>query len=126
MKNFKNRLFYLYSGIIYVFLIVIFVIASISFLEEHATNLLVSTFAANKQQSENIVEVVIDDYSVQKYKWPWTKDRLADILDYFKSYSHPSVIGMDLDISYSPDMQQSDKRFVEILKKMKNVVILLT
>jgi len=92
-------------------------------LEEHATNLLVSTFAANKQQSENIVEVVIDDYSVQKYKWPWTKDKLADILEYFKSYSHPSVIGMDFDISYNADPLPTDKRFIEILKSMKNVVI---
>lgn len=123
MKNLKSKLFYISSAITYILLILFFAVVSIMFLEEKATNILISTFASNMQQSDNIVEIVIDDFSVQKYKWPWSKDKLADILDYFRSYSYPSVIGLDIDISYNKELQSTDMRFINVLKSMKNVVV---
>lgn len=124
MKKFKFRWFYFNSFILYLVLIIVFSILTLMFLEQPAYNFIISTFAANKSGSRNIIEIIVDDASTQyaDYKWPWTKDKYADILDYFMTYSSPKVVGMDMNVVSFDENNPNDKKFLNIVSKMDNLV----
>lgn len=124
MKKFKFRWFYFNSFILYLVLIVIFSILTLMFLEQPAYNFIISTFVANKSGSRDIIEIIVDDASTQHadYKWPWTKDKYADILDYFMTYSSPKVVGMDMNVVSFDENNPNDKKFLNIVSKMDNLV----
>lgn len=122
MKKLKNKWFYFNSCLLYVILVYIFSMFTILFIEQYAGAFLISTFAANKAGSMNIMEVVVDDYSMQEYKTAWSKDRYADILDYFHKYAQPRVIGLDMTISSFDKNNPKDIKFLNQVSKMDNLV----
>ena len=90
-------------------------------IEEYANSFLISFFASRKPISDEIVEVVVDDYSIQKYKWE--KDTYADLLDYFSSYTDAKVIGFDFTpTSFGTKVDDSEKKFINQISKMDNLV----
>lgn len=124
MKKFKFRWFYFNSFILYLVLIIVFSILTLMFLEQPAYNFIISTFTANKSGSRNIIEIIVDDASTQQaaYKWPWAKDKYADILDYFHTYATPKIIGMDMNVVTFDETNSNDKKFLNIVSKMDNLV----
>lgn len=122
MKKFKNKWFYVSSFFLYLALILVFTIFSLAFLEQYANAFLISTFAANKKGSVDIVEVVIDDYSIQEYKWPWSKDMYAELLDFFYTYSDPKVIGFDMNATSFDETNPNDLKFLQQVSKMDKLV----
>lgn len=122
MKKFKNKLFYLFSCLMYLFLAVIVVILSYSYLEPNMKAFFISNFTALKASSPRIVDVVVDDASVSKYPLPWPKYMFTEMLDYFNSYAKPKVVGFDfINIDINP-MSKSDMDFINTISKMDNFV----
>lgn len=124
MKKLKFRWFYINSFILYIVLIFVFSILTLMFLEQPAYNFLISTFAANKSGSRDIIEIMVDDASTQRteFKWPWSKDRYADILDYFDTYAKPKIIGMDMNVVSFDEKNSDDMKFLKQVSKTENLV----
>ena len=121
MKNLKNKRFYILSIVIYFVLFIFTVAFSYIKIEQFATSTLIY-LTAPKSYSKDVVEVLIDDYSAQKYKW--NKNSISDLLDYFHKYTKSNLIGFD----YNPtsfvdnDVDKSDLKFIAQLDKMYNLV----
>lgn len=122
MKKNKNKLFYIVSFLIYMGLSLFFFILTLMFVSQHAYSFLVSKFSANRYGSDNVVEVIVDDNSLQEYKWPWSKDMFADIFDYFDTYAKPKVIGFDTFIISFDKTNPKDLAFANKISKMDNFV----
>ena len=122
MKKLKNKWFYVNSCLLYIALIFVFFVLALMFLEQYAVSFLISNFAANKNGSQDIVEIVIDDKSVQEHKWPWSKDMYSDVLDYFHTFAHPKVIGFDMNATSFDENNESDRLFAKQVAKMPNLV----
>ena len=72
---------------------------------------------------DDIVLVVIDNKSIERYRWPWKRDLNCKIFDYFKDYANPKVFVHDAILtSLDSDAPESDARFFKTLKQMDNLV----
>lgn len=121
MKKIKNKLFYINSFLLYMFLAIVAFVLSFVYLEPNVKSFFISTFMANKVGSENILEIIIDDANPEY--WPWTKAMYTDLLDYFSTYAKPKVVGLDVFLpSINPNMD-SDKAFLNKISKMDNLVV---
>lgn len=121
MKKIKNKLFYINSFLLYMFLAVIAFSLSFIYLEPNVKSFFISTFMANKVGSENIYEIIIDDANPEY--WPWTKNMYTDLLDYFSTYAKPKVVGLDLYLPSINPNNKVDKDFLSKIKQMNNLVV---
>lgn len=72
---------------------------------------------------DDIVLVVIDGDSLEKYRWPWKRDLNCKIFEYFREYAKPKVFIHDAIVtSLDKDNPQSDKKFFRTLSSFDNVV----
>lgn len=72
---------------------------------------------------DDIVLVIIDDKSVEKYMWPWKRDLHTKVLKYFQEYANPKVLVYDtVFTTLDQDNPQSDKEYFKTLSKYKNLV----
>ena len=121
MANLKSRLksksFFVYSGLIHIFLSIVIIITSYLFFVPNVYNFMVSNFSATDIGDENISLVVIDDKSVDRYRWPWKRELYADIFNYFNEYTEPAIVGFD-SIPSAPDLENpdSDMNFFNAMK----------
>ncbi len=126
MEKLKNKLFYLYSFLFYLLLILIFVLISDKFIQPHANSLLLSKITSNGIFANNdIIEVVFDDNTHQKYNWRNDSEKLiiTDLLDYFYTYAKPEIVGLDITyISVRDDEKNSAPKFVKQVSKMDKLV----
>ena len=85
-------------------------------------------FDTHKQTygSDDVVVVVIDTKSAERYRWPWKRELLCKIFNYFNDYTDTKVIVYDANISsLDKDNPESDKKFFnDINKRIKKTVIL--
>ena len=73
---------------------------------------------------DDIVLVVIDDKTVEKYRWPWKRNLNCKIYNYFNEYAKPAILVHDsLFTSSDINNPQSDKEFFNTLKKTNNVIL---
>ena len=72
---------------------------------------------------DDIVLVVVDDKTVEKYRWPWKRENWCKIFDYFSEYTQPKAIIYDFLVA-APDIDnpESDKKFFDSIKKSKNLI----
>lgn len=72
---------------------------------------------------DDIVLVIIDDKSTEKYRWPWKRDLHNKVLKYFQEYAKPKVVVYD-SIFTTLDFENSlaDKKYFEVLKHFDNLV----
>ena len=126
MKNLKNKIFYLYSFLFYLLLIFIFIFIANRFVKPFADSLLISrVISSSASANEDIIEVVFDDATNQKYNWRNDPKKviITDLLDYFYSYARPKVIGLDITyISVRDDGDNSAPGFVKQVAKMDKLV----
>lgn len=114
------------SVIIFIaFSIIIFVAYVIfsSFFEPGVYNLMVRSFVASHKGSDGIVLVVIDDESIERYRWPWSRDLYAKIFDYLGHYTNAKIIGFDAVVT-TPDLNnpKADLKLYETVKDINNFV----
>ena len=125
MKKLKNKVFYLYSLLFYILLILIFTFLANKFIKPLSDVFVLSHFVSDRNISGDIIEVVVDDETNQKYQWTndETNEVTSDILDYFYTYSKPKVVGLDVNfISYTDSLYRKSNRFVNTISKMDNLV----
>lgn len=73
--------------------------------------------------SDDIVLVVIDTKTVEKYRWPWKRELYCKIFEYFH-YAKPKVIIYDSVIaSLDNENPISDKRFFNTVSGLKNLIV---
>jgi adenylate cyclase len=97
---------------------------SASFFEPKAYNFMVKNFSANKNGSEDIVIITIDDKSLDRIRWPWKRELYSKIFEYLNDYSTAKVIGFDAIIA-TPDNENpnSDKKFFRSIENIDNLVV---
>lgn len=122
MKKFKNKLFYFFCFLIYFVMIVVSSVSAYVLLNKSANAFLISNFSANSNVSLDIIEVIVDDYSIQKYKWPWSRENFIELLDYFHTYANPKVIGFDTFLTSFDSTNPADLKFLNQISKMDNLV----
>ena len=71
---------------------------------------------------DDIVLVVVDGYTLEKYRWPWKRDLNCKVFEYFNEYAKPKVFIHDAILtSLDSDAPESDKKFffIRFLKRVK-------
>ncbi len=128
MKNFK---FLFYAFVILITLLITTVL-SYSVLEPKAYDFLMKTTVTQKLPfdnkknvygHDNVVLVMIDDKSIEKYRWPWKRDLNNKVLKYFQEYAKPKVLVHDFAVvNLDIDNPEADKRFFDTLRSMDNII----
>ena len=73
--------------------------------------------------SDDIVLVVIDDKSSERYRWPWKRDLYCKLFEYFYSHADEKVIIHDTIMgALDKDNPESDRRYFRTLKKFDNLI----
>lgn len=124
MKKFNSKLFFIKSAILHVVVSLIVAIIAVVFMEDTAYNFMHSRFAAKNNASDDIALIVIDDKSVEQYRWPWKRELYAKVFAYLSDYAHPKIVAYDALIR-NPDLENpsSDAKFYSQIKKMDNLVV---
>lgn len=119
MKNLKSIFIFIAFAII---ILVAYVIFS-SFFEPRVYNLMVKNFVASHKGSDGIVLVVIDDKSIERYRWPWNRGLYAKIFDYMGHYTNAKLIGFDAVVT-TPDLSnpKADNQLYNTIKDLDNFV----
>jgi len=73
--------------------------------------------------SDDIVLVMTDAKTIEKYRWPWARNIDCEILKYFTEYAKPKLIADDT-ILITPDATnpQADINFYKTIKNIDNYV----
>ena len=122
MKKFKNKLFYLYSCLIYFVLAIVTFVLSAIYLEPNIKAFFIDNFSSKYPGSSNIVEVIIDDATIEKYPQPWPRYMYTELLDFFTTYAKVKLVGYDFLPKDANPMIKADVDFVNQLAKMDNLV----
>jgi len=73
--------------------------------------------------SDDIVLVVIDAKTAEKYRWPWKRDLNCKIFEYFANYAEPELIVDDaILMTLDKDNPDSDRKYFNTIKKIPNFV----
>ena len=73
--------------------------------------------------SKDIILVVIDNQTVEKYRWPWKRNMDSKIVNYFAKYAKPKLIIQDAILtSLDNSSPQSDKIFFDTIKPINNYI----
>ncbi len=124
MKIFKQKIFFIKSLLLHIFLSVIIILISWQFFEPAVYNLMQEWFVARDNGSNEIVLIVIDDKSTEKYRWPWQRYLYAEIFEYLHDYSKPKLIGFDAILAtLDKENPQSDNQFFNTVKRIDNLVV---
>ena len=107
--------------IAFVILILISYVMISEFLEPRVYNIMTAAFSARSKGSDGIVIVVIDDKSIEKYRWPWSRDKYAKIFNFLGNYADTKVIGFDSVLTSNDDLIK-DKKFYDTIKNIDNFV----
>lgn len=74
--------------------------------------------------SDDIVLVVVDEKTNEKYRWPWKRDLNCKIFEYFLNCANPKMVVDDSILTtLDGDNPQSDKKYFDTLKKLDNLVV---
>lgn len=128
-----NKIKFSFFTIIVILLLVFVYFVTYNFVEPKAYDFMVKNiqteklpFDKNKQVYGNgdIVLVVIDDKTVEKYRWPWKREINCKIFEYFLKYAEPAVVVHDSIITtLDKDNPNSDKKFFETIKKYNDKIV---
>lgn len=127
-----NKIKFYISVFIIIFVLVFVYFATYYLAEPKAYDFMVKNVLTEKMPfdrfkkvhgSDDIVLVIIDSKSVERYRWPWKRENYAKILNYFNDYSQAKVVVHDAIIaSLDSDNPQSDKKFFEAVNRSNNLI----
>ncbi len=109
--------------IIFAFVFVVVYLLSSSILRLKSYNLMTKLALLNKQASNDVVLVIIDDKSLQEIgRWPWKREYYVEIFDFFENYTKAKLIGYD-GLIVAPDTEhvKSDQKFFSKVKDFKKL-----
>lgn len=124
MKIFKGKAFFFKSILLHIFLVLIISFVSITFWENPLFDAIVNTSSATVEGSKNISLIIIDNKSLESYRWPWARSLYGEIFEYFNNYTKAKVVIFDsvlnsLDKQHDPS---SDNFLFQTVNKSKNFV----
>jgi adenylate cyclase len=115
---------------IIIFLFTYFICNNVA--EPKAYDFMVKNFVTNKFKfdthkqtygSEDVVLVIIDSKTVEKYRWPWKREEYSKVLNYLSEYASAKVIVHDAIIAaLDSDHPNSDKKFFNTVNKIPNLI----
>ena len=77
----------------------------------------------NKQSSDNIVLIVIDNKSLKRIPWPWSKDLFSDMFYFLeKKAGAKAIIFQNLIVFPDTYRPNADNIFFKSLKKQNNLI----
>ena len=128
MNKFKTVFFTLIIALVFIFVSYL----TYNLAEPKAYDFMTKHFLINKLSfdknkktygSEDIVLVVIDAKTVEKYRWPWKRETNCKIFEYF-NYAKPSVIVYDAIITtLDKENPNSDQKFFRTINKFNNLIV---
>ncbi len=122
MKKFKNFWFYAGAFCIYLILTVIFSTIAAIFLTKPVYGFLVRNFVSNsKNSSQNTIIIAFDDRTAEKYTNWDSSSTLADLLDYFYTYTKDNSIALDISNQKHNPTNEGMVKKLDFLKKMPNL-----
>ncbi len=124
MKIFKGKTFFLKTIFFHIFLVLIIAFVSLNFWENPIYDTIINSVNANQHGSDEISLIVIDDKSLDSYRWPWARSLYGEIFDYLNKYTNAKVVVFD-SILRSLDKERpasSDNYFFDVVKKSPNFV----
>jgi len=72
---------------------------------------------------DDVVLVMIDNKSIEKYRWPWKRDLHNKVFGYFRDYANPKVIIHDsIFVTLDLDNPEADRRYFNALTQTKNLI----
>ena len=72
---------------------------------------------------DDIVLVVIDNKSIERYRWPWKRDLNCKIFEYFSEYAKPKVFVHDAILTtLDTEAPEADAKYFKTLKETNNLV----
>ena len=73
--------------------------------------------------SDDVVLIVIDENTVDRYRWPWKRDKYCKIFEYLYQYGKPKAVVHDYILTtIDQDNPESDRKFFNTIKKFDNLV----
>lgn len=124
MKLFKGKAFFFKSIFLHIFLVIIIAFVSVTFWENPIYDTIINSSSATVEGSKDISLVIIDNRSLDSYRWPWARSLYGEIFEYFNKYTNAKVVVFDSVLS-SLDKERdpsSDNFFFETVKKSPNFV----
>lgn len=123
MKKLKSKAFFIKSALIHLVLSIFVILISWQFFEPNAYNFMVNNFTARSTGSDDIVLIVIDDKSIEQFRWPWQRNLYAKIFEYFNDYAQAKLIGFDAILSsLDKENPQADRQLFNTIKGIDNFV----
>ena len=83
-------------------------------------------FDKNKQVygSGDVILVIIDAKTAEKYRWPWKRETNCKLFEYFIKYAHPKVVIHDSILTtLDKDNPSSDEKFFKTINKFDNLIV---
>ena len=121
-----------FMGVLTVLLLLIIALMTYIFVEPKAYDFMIKNVSVEKFSFDNakniygnddVVLVIIDDKSVEKYLWPWKRDLHAKVLKYFEEYSQPKILVYDaVFTTLDNNSPEADKKYFSTLKNFDNIV----
>ncbi len=125
MKIFKGKAFFFKSVLIYIFLVFVISCVSVIFWENPTCDFIIKNIVKAKPHGSGQIELVmIDNKSIETYRWPWARSLYGEALEYFNDYTNARVVVFDaivtnLDTANPPE---SDLYFFNSVKKSKKYI----
>ena len=124
MDKFKSKSFFIKSIFFHIVLTLIVIFFSLRYLEPLVYNTMHYAFTAHKNGSDDIVEIVIDDKSIEQYRWPWSRDLYSKIFEYLNDYSKPKIIGFDaILVTKDKKNPSADQQLFNTVNKINNLTV---
>lgn len=124
MKIFKGKTFFIKSIFLHIFLVFVIAFISINFWENPIYDTIINSVSAVKQGSNDISLIVIDNKSLDSYRWPWARSLYGEIFEYLDKYTNAKVVIFDSVLSNLDKERpaESDNYFFETVKKSDNFI----
>lgn len=124
MKIFKGKAFFVKSFLLHIFLVAIIAFVSINFWENPIYDMMTNLTHATMKGSDDIALVMIDNKSIDSYRWPWARSLYGEVFDYLNKYTNAKVVVFDsiftnLDKNNPPS---SDNYFFDTVKNTDNFI----
>ncbi len=123
MKKLFNSKFIIF--IIFFVLTILIYCFSLKYIDTKVNDKFVKalSYIRNSKNTNDVVMVVIDNKSVNKIPWPWTKNLYSDIFDFLQNEAGAKVIVFDNLILFSDTYNiEADREFYERLKNQTKLI----
>ncbi len=124
MKIFKGKAFFFKSILLHIFLVLVIAFVSINFWENPIYDTIVNASSSTVNGSEDVVLVMIDNKSLENYRWPWARALYGEMAEYFTDYTKAKAVVFDSVITTSDTErpEDSDNFFYNAVNKSGNFI----